>query len=375
MNIWILNEKFMAVDILDTYESLIWTDRFNQYGDFEIYTAATVKALNNLKQNYYLWSSKSEHVMIIDTIETANNIEDGNYFIITGYSLEYILRRRIVWKQTVLTGSFQDGIKQLLDENIISPEIAERKIDNFIFEFSDDPAITGLTINAQFTGDDLYDVISNLCIAKDIGFKITLNDDNQFVFKLYAGADRSYKQFANPYVIFSPNFENIINSNFVTSNRNLKTVTLVAGEGEGANRKTAVVEIASGGGSGLTRREMFTDARDITTTTTDGSTVSEDDYNSQLNQRGLEYLSENTSISSFDGRIDTNSMYNYGEDFFMGDIVQMVDEYDNESRCRVTEFIHSHTTSGYESYPTLSTVNEITNNTDDGMGNVIVQNN
>ncbi len=54
----------------------------------------------------------------------------------------------------------------------------------------------------------------------------------QFVFELYAGFDRSYDQTENPYVIFSPKFENIINSNYIESKASLKTVTLVGGEGE-----------------------------------------------------------------------------------------------------------------------------------------------
>lgn len=378
MDIWVLDTKFEAVDILDTYESLIWTDRYATYGDFEIYAAASLKILNLLKKEYYLWNPNSEHVMIIDTIQKDSDVEEGNNIIVTGCSLEAILYRRIVWKQTILDGNFQDGIKKLLDENIISPEIAERKIDNFIFEASDDPAITGLTINAQFTGDYIYDVISNLCLERGIGFKITLNDDNQFVFKLYSGVDRSYNQIANPYVVFSPKFENIINSNFVSSNRNLKTVTLVAGEGEGADRKTTVVEAASGGGSGMSRREMFTDARDVSTTTSDGKTVTTEEYNSQLAQRGSEDLAGYTAIGSFDGQVDTGTMYKYGEDFFMGDIVQFADEYGNESLSRVTEFIYSHTTNGTETYPTFSTIDNVRPQTpelvitDDGNGNVTV---
>ena len=356
MDILVLDTNFESFDIIDNFISLIWTDRFNQYGDFEIYTAANSKFLSKLKKDFYLWIEDSEHVMIVETIENDSDIEDGNKLIVSGRSLESILHRRVVWKQTILTGNFQDGIKRLLDENIISPEIAERKIDNFVFEASDDPAITGLTINAQFTGDDLYDVISNLCIAKEIGFKITLSDDNKLVFKLYAGKDRSYNQLENPYVIFSPTFENIINSNYIDSNKNLKTVTLVGGEGEGSKRKFTTVEISSGGGSGLSRREMFTDARDISTTTTDGQTIGTEAYNSQLKQRGTEDLANNTVVNSFDGQVETNHLYKYGEDFFMGDIVQLIDEYDNESRSRITEYIHSYADNGSEAYPTFSTI-------------------
>ena len=90
-----------------------------------------------------------------------------------------------------------------------------RKVEGLIFEASTDPAITGLTVDAQFTGDNLYDAIRKLCDSKNVGFRIKLSDDNKFVFKLYAGADRSYDQFTNPYVIFSPKFENVINTNYL----------------------------------------------------------------------------------------------------------------------------------------------------------------
>lgn len=355
MDILVLDENFVAIDIIDTFESLIWTDRYNEYGDFELYISANSEHIPNLKKNNYLWLRDSDHVMIIDTHETDSDIERGNKLIISGVSLESILDRRIVWKQTTISGNLQNGIKKLLDENVISPEIAERKIENFIFEASTDEAITSLTIEAQFTGDNLYEVIYTLCSMAGIGFKITLNDENKFVFKLYSGADRSYSQSANPYIVFSPKFENIINSNYYSTDLNLKTITLVGGEGEGSNRRTTVVEAESGGGSGLSRREIFTDARDISSSV-DGGTLSNEEYISQLAQRGSENLSEYKSINTFDGQVETDYMYIYGKDFFMGDIIQLSDEYGNETRSRVTEFIRSYTSSGIEAYPTFSAI-------------------
>ena len=91
----------------------------------------------------------------------------------------------------------------MLNENVISPSDSNRKISNFIFKESTDSAITKLKLEAQYTGDNLYDVIQKICEEQGIGFKITLNDKKQFVFELYAGFDRSYDQTENPYVIFS----------------------------------------------------------------------------------------------------------------------------------------------------------------------------
>ena len=227
MEILILNTKFESVHLVDTFKSMIWTDRYSAYGDFEIYFSMDPELLEFLKEDYYLWIKESEHCMIIEDLSIDSDVEEGNHIIVTGRSLESILERRIVWGQKILTGNLQNAIQILLNESIISPSIADRKIGNFIFEPSTDEKITKLVIDAQYTGDDLYSIISGLCAKNNIGFKIVLNDSNQFVFSLYAGVDRSYDQTENPYVIFSPNFENIINSNYFTSKANLKTATRV----------------------------------------------------------------------------------------------------------------------------------------------------
>jgi hypothetical protein len=355
MELVILDKEYRQIAIEDTFESLIWTDRYYEPGDFEIYISAEAVNAMVIEEDFYVFLRDSEHVMIVEAKEIESDAENGNHMIITGRSLESILDRRIVWKQTTISGKLQDGIEQLLNENAIKPTNVNRKIANLIFEPSTDERITGLTVEAQYTGDNLLTVIENLCKTNNLGFKITLNDNNQFVFSLYIGEDRSYDQLKNPYVIFSPKYENIVNSNYLESKKTLKTITLVAGEGEGAARRTLEVECSDGEGFGLDRREMFTDARDISSTI-DGGTLSVSAYNAQLKQRGTEDLAENTLVKTFEGQVEASQMFVYGQDFYMGDIVQTANEYGIEGKTRVTEFIRSQSTSGYDEYPTFTTV-------------------
>lgn len=355
MEILVLNEKFETVSIMDTFESLIWTDRYSQYGDFEIYTSADRNIIKNIKEDFYLWCGDSEHVMIVEDRKIESDVELGNHFTVIGRSLESILDRRIVWTQTNLDGYIEGQIKKLIDNSIINPSDANRRIPNFIFEESDDPFIKELTVRAQFTGDNLYDAVRKLCESVNIGFKVTLNDQNQFVFKLYSGSDRSYAQTANPFVVFSPNFENIINSNYYESKRLYKTIALVAGEGEGTARRTVTVGDASI--TGLSRREMFVDARDISSQTSSG-TLSPTQYDYLLTQRGLEHKSDAKIIQTFDGQVEATQMYRYGEHFFMGDITQLENEYGMDSRVRVIEFIHSEDQNGVLTYPTFEVIEQ-----------------
>lgn len=354
MEALVLDTNFQAVGIMDVFESFIWTDRFFSYGDFEIYTPMITDALQIMKYDYYLWFKESQHVMIVEGLEIDTDVEDGAHLTITGRSLESILDRRIIWKQTNVNDTLQNGIKKLLDENAISPSDENRKIPNLIFKESTDEYILGLTLEGQYSvGDNLYETISKICELNQIGFRVTLNDDNQFIFELYTGIDRSYNQTANPYVVFSQNFNNIINSNYLGSKAGMKNITLVAGEGEGSNRKTVSV----GEGVGLDRREMFTDASCISTTTESG-TLSATEYTKQLTETGQEDLAIYGMRETFDGELDSNQMYVYGEDFFIGDIVQMRNEFNMEARTRVTEMIWSQDGSGFSNYPAFSVIEE-----------------
>lgn len=357
-DVYVLNrEDFNTIGIVDSYESTIWTDRYSDCGDFEIYVPSTIDHLNLLKKDRILWIEESEHQMFIEDIQMDSDIEMGNYFRVTGRSLEIILKWRIVWVQTNLSGNLQNGIEKLLNDNIIKPSITQRKISNFIFKRSTDPEITSLKFEGQFTGDVLFDAIKKICDSANIGFKVTISEEKQFVFELYKGVDRSYSQISNPYVVFSKNFDNIVNSRYIDSNSNYRNVTLVAGEGEGLERRTLVV--GNNKNTGLDRRELFTDARDISST--DGeNTLTDSEYDALLKQRGEEKLLENKVIKTFDGQTDTTRMYRYGEDFFMGDIVQLENDYtpDTESRVRIVEYIYSTSKNGDESYPTFEVLDE-----------------
>lgn len=117
----------------------------------------------------------------------------------------------------------------------------------------------------------------------------------------------------------------------------------------------ATVACSSGAGTGLNRRELYTDARDVSSTV-DNETLTDAEYKAQLSQRGLENLAENIATKSFEGKVETTRMYRYGEDFFLGDMVQIVNEYGIEGKARVTEFIRSQSKEGLDSYPTFVTV-------------------
>lgn len=362
MDIMVLDTNFTNQGIIDEYISFIWTDRFNQYGDFELYIPMSSTILDLLQRNRYLQIETSDHLMIIESLKLTIDVEKGPSLLVSGRSLESILTRRIIWQQTLFRKgiSVSTVIGGLITDNMLNPSISNRKISIFYDHYQIyDNEINNilLTGDLQFTGDNLYDAIMDICTLYNIGFKITLRTTfgNRFLFGLYLGADRSYAQNTLPYVEFSPNFDNLINSEYNIDATNYKNVTLVAGEGEGVDRKTETVD---DGYADLDRYELYTDARDLSSNT-DSGTLSDDSYKQVLRNRGLAKLAERTVVSNFDASVDYKSMYKYGIDYNIGDIVQFTNEFGISARARIKEFIQSDSVeNGMEQYPTFEILEE-----------------
>lgn len=370
MDLTIVNHEYSKEYVIDNYKSIIWNDRYNKCGDFEIYIPMSETSLDVFQNGYYVLSDISEGAMIIENMSITSDEENISFLIVSGRSLESILTRRIIWAQTNIAKNtyVQNAIKSLIDDAIIQPSISERTIPNFEFNMSTDPAITSLkTVNdMQFTGDNLYEAISKICGIYGIGFKVTLNLDRSvtknghtyngvFEFKLYSGKDRSYNQDVLPYVVFSPEFDNLISSDYKIETQEYKNVTLIAGEGEGIDRKTT--SLYSDVYSGLNRRELYTDARDLSTNI-DGGTLSDEEYIEVLKNRGLSKLQETQVISNFDADAAYNITYEYNKDYFIGDIVQFENRLGLMYPVRVIESIYSESTDGIKYYPIFEILEE-----------------
>lgn len=342
---YILDNNFIPLAAFENYISFLWTDRYAEEGDFEIETVPEASLLAICKQDYYIINTDSEHEMIIEGLKIVTDVDDGPRLYVTGSSLESILKRRIVWSKTVLNGNLQNGIKTLLDENIISPTDTSRKIPNFIFQASTDTDITKLEIARECDKENLYDLIVDICKTKKIGFKIVRNTSNQFVFSLYAGKDHSYTQETLPFVAFSPKFDNLENSEFNNSTADsVNTVYVTGGENDSES-------LVLGNNSGLTRRESYVSAG-----TMDESYSGS--YTDFLTEKGNEELKDKKITKTFEGNVDATGLFKLGVDFSLGDIVQIENEFEIRDRARIVEIIHSDDKSGRIVYPTFEAYEE-----------------
>lgn len=361
MELTFLNTNLEKIYVIDDYESLIWSERYYEPGDFQLDTTVneTMLELSKLfqdalgrKEDLYVINDSSDVIMILESNELTTDVTTGDHITFKGRSLVSMLDRRIIWEQTILNGTIESCIEKLLNQNVISPKNSERKINNVIFLKSTDTRLSSIKINTQFTGNNLLEAIIELCSSNNIGFEMTLDEQNRFCFRLYMGQDRSHDQAINQEVIFSPEFDNLVDTKYYESINEFKNVALVAGEDQAQNRKTLTI----GNSSGLQRRELYVDARDLQTIKEDGSELSSTEYNAQLQQRGNEKLSACKYIKAFEGGIESTITFVYNRDFFKGDIVQLSNEYSINGKVRILETVRSSNSTGYMVYPTFEVV-------------------
>lgn len=353
-DIYVLDQSFTLKGIIDSYESVIWRPSYSEVGDFEIYLGATVERINLLRQNYYVVRSSDitvengvttyKRVMVIKNIELTTNVEDGDYLTVTGRELKFLLHSRIVWKMTTLNGTAENAIRTLVNQNAINPTDSKRVIPTLRLA-----AAIGLTdsIEMQVTGNYLDDTITKICTTYNYGWDVYISN-GALVFELYMGLDRSYGQSDRPYVVFSDDFDNLYNTDYQLNTEEYANCTLIGGEGEGAERKYTSVGTNN---SGLNRYEVFTDARDISSDGEDETTIPLAAYLLLLQQRGRENLAELAYTEGFSGEVLSNVAFKYGKDFYIGDMVTVINSYGISKNVRVLSAIESEDQSGTKLIP------------------------
>lgn len=337
----------VLIGIVENPTSAIWTRRYYAPADFELYFPATPELLAMITDDCYITRDDAQEIMIVEHVELITDEENGNYALIKGRGAESLLDRRIIMEQTTLSGRVDEAIHKLITENAISPTDAARALPLIMTA----PDVLADTISAQYTGTNLLEAVEEICKAHGLGFRAVVDDYAQATptIELMLGTDRSMEQEENSPVAFSEEYENLLSSSYVLDTTNFKNVAIVAGEGEGKARKRAVY----GSASGTARRELFVDARDMSTN--DGE-ISDTEYTAQMLARGAEKIAEHRITEAFDGEIDTSNTFLLDVDYSIGDLVTVSNEYGISKRERITAIMESWDENGHTAVPIFENV-------------------
>lgn len=117
--------------------------------------------------------------------------------------------------------------------------------------------------------------------------------------------------------------------------------------------------------TGLARRELYIDARDLRSDSDPDRPLTQEEYTAVLTTRGREKLAENQLVRSFSAVVRSyDTTYTYGEDYQLGDTITVTDERLGVSADAVVRGIQRSVSGGVESLeltlgygqPTLSDI-------------------
>lgn len=368
MDVHILNPAFQFIGVIDDYYTLVWTERYFEAGDFELELPVHyAQAEELLAYGNYLVVENSDRTMIIETKKTLEG--DDTSFLVTGGTAEHLLKRRFQlepWRAS--NNMMGDSIMyELIRSNFEDLAGADRKMSIIDLPASGTVPWMGYSYSYVYEKpESVYDLCVKICKATGLGFRLLreeVSGEPVFMFRIYEGVDRTTQQTDVPGVAFSESFGNLISGSVYLRNNDSVNLVNVYTEDpvgvlapwgtDGHIRMWYKIPWISYDGlpdepTGMDLYEAAISVevnRDI-----DPDNVMDDlDVLWFLNEQAMEIMNKKRPLSIVEGEFDIQGEFKYGEDFFMGDLVEIV-VGGTQASARVVELVRSYSVEGITSY-------------------------
>lgn len=291
------------------YESAIVTRVWNGIGSMELTINSGIPNADLIAQDDIIWFDNDYHkAHIVETIEITQSGSNKTYLIRANH-LNVLLRDFITippidYDYDVVYGSREVIVRTWVDRNCINPVVTKRKQYPLVLGALNS---VGSTLTEQTRLKNLADEVARVLTTDDLGWCIELDIPNdQFVFNVYDGVNRTAGQSVNSRILFGMRYGNVANYRKIIDKAGARNVAFVGGQGEGADR--AIVEVDSAGTD--RRKEIFVDARDI-------------ELDADLPERGLQTLTETKEVDSYEFEA-LERQFVYERDYDLGDYVTVV---------------------------------------------------
>lgn len=322
MDIYVYDEFFTRLKIIDVYESLYWFNEFNDTGEFKL--VCSLKYFDILKaDNIIMVSEDKDNAGIIEYIEVKRDYSDNTSSLeVKGRMLESLLDRRIMLKG-VYSNSIEPAefINRAVTRNAISPEDVNRKISRL--KMGTMPSSDYGPIAYEAVYSDLLDVVKRVNNMAGFGFNISPDiNTKQFILNVIKGTNRTSGQTTNKQIILNKSFDNVLTTEYSKEMKKYKTLVYIKGEGE---FKT---ELALNYTSGIERREMFIDCSNIKQKAMENDVeivIPDADYALILQNEAKDKLKKASINEILNNTLNLRSNYKYKRDFFIGDLITCSD--------------------------------------------------
>lgn len=318
--------------------------KYYDAGEFEIYCKASIPNMANLQKGNYVKIPNKPYVWVITSLNYSYK-EGVPMISAKGFEAKWLLNKRVIQNPIELPTSLDQAIYNLVYNNLGAGAITARQITGFTVELS----TTGEVLtDTQATRANLMDFVNNLLKTYSLG-SIVLYENESLIYKVLEGVDLTES------VRFSQSLDNLLESNYLTNNSNVGTNALVVSTVEDVD----YTETYDQGSTGVDRAEILINSNLSTEYTPVGATepvkldlTNPNDkalYLNWLKQEGYTQLANYEVKNEISSTLDlTNSIYEFENDYNLGDLVGVIDEYFNiDTSARIIKMTFSQDSKGY----------------------------
>lgn len=370
MELWKLNSTvnspllFQPQTVFDNYDSLIWTERYHGYGDFELVSSRVKEAIDLFPLESYIGIRQSTVPMIVESHKIEKPGGEHARVTIVGRSFESVLERRaavIHTSASVVKPAWNISSDKVSDAaykaiRAVFGDVARSNLPAAGPAFTGDNMVevnlplptdytTGLTNPYEIKPDNLYSVVLEMLEVNRHGLRAIRPGPGKTTvdLEIYNGAD------LRSTAVFDARFDQFDKATYILSYQGSNNIAYVYGP----NGSTFKQKNTGAAPLGIDRRVLLVDETSDANLNTDAI----------RQQRAIVELYKHNATALFDGETSYQiaALYNkpiaqggYG----LGDILKLQGEYNLTRNVRVAEFIRSSDSSGESAYPAFQVIDE-----------------
>jgi hypothetical protein len=313
---------------------------YQDVGEFEIYCRATQANLKALQKGRYVTLPNKRFIWVITAVRYTFTAGGSRMISATGYEAKWLLKKRCILTPKELQGTITKAVYGLVNHNLGTGASAARKIVGFAVDTND------LLIDisgTQAPRGNLLEFVNPLLKGYNCGSIVEFIDGG-LKYRIFTGSVKTGN------IKFTQSLDNLLASEYLTNDAEIVTSALVVSTVDDIDY-TQTYETEE---TGIDRAEIVI-ASNISTKYEDANGNEQETtpdnalYKGWQTEEGKNALAEHTTIEEISGEIDiVNSNYVFDNDFFIGDIVKVQDEYFNFSiNTKIAKYTFKQDANGY----------------------------
>lgn len=335
MDVYIRDLTLRRIDLVEEFESFIWTSRYNTVGEFTMLLPTETYSRYIIREGYFVERVGSPRLMVIETIKSVRGTDGKSFVEVKGRSLEKLLMDRVIPPSNVdghwtFNGTLGWVMIQIVERICVkATEFSSKDKIPYLSTNQYDPSTVSREVVLE--PKTVYEAVKELGDEDGFGFAIYYFDNpSRLEFIVYRGNDLRKE------IVFSETYDNLAEITTLNSDVDYKNVAYV----KSGNMIQEVSKVGSV--SGFERRVLNVDASDIKNPT-----------ESKLRSRGLIELAKHKRTRLVSGESIQVPGHKYGADYNVGDLVSIVDPNGQKSSVIISESVVTYDASGYRVYAAL----------------------